>query len=65
MIKELADGALEDMHGYVDYSFYESLREGQLYKNKDCCALYTAVLFDFRGNISGKIAHIVSYVRSV
>ncbi len=27
MIKELSDGALEDMHGYVDYSFYESLRE--------------------------------------
>ena len=28
MIKELAPGALEHIHGIVDYSFYESLHEG-------------------------------------
>ena len=28
MIKELVDGALENMSGIVDYSFYESLHEG-------------------------------------
>ena len=27
MIRELADGALEHIHGTVDYSFYETLRE--------------------------------------
>lgn len=28
MIKELVEGALNDMHGLVDYSFYEALHEG-------------------------------------
>ena len=28
MVKELADGALEHIHGEVDYSMYESLHEG-------------------------------------
>ena len=28
MIKELADGALEHIHGTVDYSFYDALHEG-------------------------------------
>ena len=28
MIRELADGALEHMHGAVDYSFYDALHEG-------------------------------------
>ena len=27
MVKELAPGALEEMHGQVDYGFYDSLRE--------------------------------------
>ena len=27
MIKELVPGALEHIHGTVDYSFYETLRE--------------------------------------
>lgn len=28
MVKELADGALDRMHGLVDYSFYDALCEG-------------------------------------
>ena len=28
MVKELAEGALEHIKGFVDYSFYESLQEG-------------------------------------
>lgn len=28
MVKELEDGALDRMHGFVDYSFYDALREG-------------------------------------
>lgn len=28
MVKELEPGALDHMHGYVDYSFYDALREG-------------------------------------
>lgn len=28
MVKELADGALDNMSGLVDYSFYEALHEG-------------------------------------
>ena len=28
MVKELVDGALEHVHGMVDYSFYEALHEG-------------------------------------
>ena len=28
MIKELTEGSSADMHGIVDYSFYETLREG-------------------------------------
>lgn len=28
MVKELEDGALDRIHGFVDYSFYDALREG-------------------------------------
>ena len=28
MVKELVDGALDNIHGVVDYSFYDVLREG-------------------------------------
>ena len=28
MVKELAEGALDNMSGFVDYSFYEALHEG-------------------------------------
>lgn len=28
MVKELVEGALEEMSGFVDYSFYEALHEG-------------------------------------